>query len=306
MCLACIAASLLGTRLPTERPPFPGDAPRIPWTSGEQAGGRLTWTGVAGVRLGWEGTSIAFDPFVSRPGVFGVVFGRPRIRADLVAERFRDLDAVFVGHAHYDHAMDLPAVAAASPQAVIHGGRILVELCQRLGVPSERLRVVEPGERVAIGEMTVTAVAAAHGRLPLGRLFNSLTLRGKAAPSTPLRYPQGEVLAYRVEVGERSFYVQGSAGLNPAGLETQEPVDALIACLALRHDTPNYLRLLGERLRPHVLIPCHHDDLFRPLDAAPRGVFRLAWNDFLADARALEREHGTRLWCPPRDTLSSW
>ncbi len=235
-----------------------------------------------------------------------MVFRRPRVRADLVAARFRDLDAVFIGHAHYDHAMDLPAVAAASPRARIHGDPVLVELGRRLGIPAARLRVVEPGERVTIGDTTVTAVAAAHGRLPLGRLLNTLTLRGHGAPRTPLRYPQGGVLAYRVEAGGRSFYIQGSAGLNPAGLEGQAPVDALIACLALRHDTPNYLRLLGARLRPRVLIPCHHDDLFRPLDAAPRGVFRLAWNDFLADARALEAEHGTRLWCPPRDSLASW
>jgi len=261
---------------------------------------------VAGFRLEWGGTAVAFDPFVTRPRILGVVFGSPRIRADLVRERFRDLHAVFVGHAHYDHAMDLPAVAEASPRAVIHGGPVVVELCERLGIDAGRLRVVEPGDRVEIRGIRVTAAAAAHGKLPFGRLFDSHSLRGERAPATPLRYPQGEVLGYRVTAGGRSFYIQGSAGLDEAGLDTLEPVDALIACLALRHDTPDFLRRLGARLRPRVLIPCHHDDLFRPLAAPPRGVYRLAWGDFLAEARDLEAEHGTRLWCPPRDAPASW
>ena len=291
---------------PRARAPFPGDEPRVPWPDGAASGGLLTWTGVAGFVFELAGTRIALDPFVSRPSLWGVLFRAPRPDTHLVEARFADLDAVFVGHAHYDHTLDLPAVAKASPGAVFHGGPVAMELGRRLGIACARLRTVQDGKTIEVGPFRVGAVPAAHGKLPLARLYDRETLMGDGPPRTPLRYPRGEVYGWRVEGGGRTFYVQGSAGLNEAGLEGQAPVDALVACLALRHGTPGYLPALARRLEPEILVPCHHDDLFRPLRDPPRGVYRLGWSRFLEEAREMEADHGTRLWCPPRDLPCSW
>jgi L-ascorbate metabolism protein UlaG (beta-lactamase superfamily) len=223
-----------------------------------------------------------------------------------VARRFSGLDAVFVGHAHYDHAMDLAAVAGASPGARFFGGRVAMELALRLGIPAARLHALADGERVEVGGFAAEAVAAAHGLVPLVRHVDRLALPQKGLPWTPFRYPRGEVLAFRVEAGGRSFHVQGSAGIDGDALDRQRPADALIACLAARRGTPRYLERLGERLRPGVLLPCHHDDFFRPLSEPPRPVATLDWPAFLADAEALRARHGTRLFCPPRDRTVPW
>ena len=45
----------------------------------------------------------------------------------------------------------------------------------------------------------------------------------------------------------------------------QEPVDVVIACLAARQGTPDYLARLGRQLRPKVFIPCHHDNFLKPV-----------------------------------------
>ena len=100
--------------------------------------------------------------------------------------------------------------------------------------------------------------------------------------------------------------MQGSAGLLDGPLGRQEPVDVLVACLAARAGTPGYLERLGARLRPRVLVPCHHDDFFRPLGAAPAPIRTLRWSSFRVEARTLEAAYGTRLWRPTRGEAAAW
>ncbi len=302
MCASCF----LAFRRPPTCAPFPANEAPLPWPDGQASGGTLRWTGVAGFRFDLDGTSLAFDPFVSRPGLLRVLLRRPRTDARAVADRFADLDAVFVGHTHYDHALDLPAVAAASPRAKVYGSLTTVELARRLGVDDARLGAVRDGVRVEVGPFAVTAVASAHGHVPVAGRLDRVGLRGAGVPRTPFRYPRGAVFAWRIEAEGRSFHLQGSAGLDDRALARQRPVDVLVPCLAARHGTPRYLERLGAALRPDLLIPCHHDHFFRSLTAPPRPVPGLDWPAFLEDAHRLETRWGTRLHLLPFDRPVTW
>ena len=303
MCVSCFASV---TAPAAAEAPFPTDTAPLGWPDGRMGGGTLRWTGVAGFRFEQGGASIAFDPFVSRPGALGVLLRRPRLDAPAIGEHFSNLDAVFVGHTHYDHVMDVPEVARVSPRATVHGSLTTIDLLQRLGVDASRLTPVRDGTSVEVGPFRVTAIASAHGRVPFVGRLDRTGLQGAGVPRTPLRYPRGAVFAWRVEAGGRSFHVQGSAGLDERALARQTPVDALVACLAARHSTTRYLERLGAVLRPQVLMPCHHDHLLRPLSAPPRPVPGLDWPAFLDDARALEAAWGTRLHLPPLDRPIGW
>lgn len=316
MCIACALLGPLGAHgdeTPDEDEaahhgptPFPRTPAPFPLAGDEALGVTVTWTGVAGFVLEREGTRIAFDPFTTRPGLAATLLRRPAPDPAAAARWFSGLDAVFVGHTHFDHALDLPVVAQASPRARLVGGRVTVELCRRLGLPPERLVTAQDGLRLAVGPFTVEAVAAEHGRVPWVRYVDRLDLPEHGLPRTPFRYPRGEVLAWRVETGGRALYLQGSAGLRDHALLRQGPVDVLVACLAARRGTPRYLERLGERLRPRVLVPCHHDNFFRPLHAPPAPIPTLRWPAFLEEARALEAAHGTRLWRPALGVASAW
>jgi L-ascorbate metabolism protein UlaG (beta-lactamase superfamily) len=266
----------------------------------------VTWTGVAGFVLERAGTRIAFDPYASRPGLLATLVRRPRPDRAAVARHFAGLDAAFVGHAHFDHALDVAAVAEASPRARIVGGRVVTGLARRLGVADGRLTTAVDALRVTVGPFTVEAVAAEHGVVPLVRLVDRIELPEAGLPWTPFRYPRGEVFGWRVEVGGRALFLLGSAGLNDAALFRQAPVDVLVACLAARTGTPRYLERLGERLCPRVLVPCHHDDFFRPLAEPPRPIPTLRWDAFRSEAAALEKAHGTRLFRPARLVPEAW
>lgn len=305
MCLLC-ALGPAEPGAPGAAGLFPLEAAPFPLAGPDALGLTVTWTGVAGFVLEREGVRIAFDPFVTRPGLWATLLRRPASDQAAVARAFSGLAAAFAGHTHHDHAMDLPALAQASPAARLVGSRVTVDLCRRSGVAPERLVTAVDGTRVTVGPFTVEAVAAEHGVVPLVRHLDRIELPEQGLPRTPFRYPRGEVFAWRVEVGGRSLHLQGSAGLRDGALGRQGPVDVLVACLAARAGTPRYLERLGERLRPRVLVPCHHDDFFRPLNALPRPIPTLRWPDFLRDAHALEAAHGTRLWLPPLSTPVAW
>jgi L-ascorbate metabolism protein UlaG (beta-lactamase superfamily) len=262
--------------------------------------GTVEWTGVAGVVLEVEGTRVAFDPFVTRPGLLATVFLPARPDAGLVARAFPRLDAVFVGHTHFDHAMDLPAVARSSPGATIHGSETTAEACRRSGVDPARLAVARDGDAVSVGPFRVEAVASRHGVVPLFSRIDRERLPRRGLPWTALRWPRGEVLAWRVEVSGRSVHVHGSAGIDDAALARQAPCDVLVACVAARRGTPRFLERLCERLRPEVFVPCHHDDFFRPLSSPPRPVATLRADALLEECEALARAHGTRTVPLPR------
>lgn len=299
MCVICAAAAAPSLEraldaleaFPEAPPPFPLDPP---------IGVLLTWTGVAGFVLERDGVRITFDPFVTRPGLFSALFRRARPDEGAVAATFSGLSAAFVGHTHYDHAMDLPAVLSASPRATAYGGATTVETCRRLGVPAARLVAVDDGRAVDVGPFRVEAVRSRHGVVPLAHWVDRAALPREGVPRTPFRRPRGEVFAWRVSVAGRTLHVQGSAGIDDEALARQAPAEVVVACLAARRGTPRYLERLGDRLRPRVLVPCHHDDFFRPLSEPPRPVPTLRWSAFREEAAELLRAQGTRTWLPPR------
>jgi L-ascorbate metabolism protein UlaG (beta-lactamase superfamily) len=76
----------------------------------------------------------------------------------------------------------------------------------------------------------------------------------------------GQVFGISVDVAGSTFYHQGSANLIDDALRLRG-VDVLLAGVAGRGSTAGYWRRLLGLLAPQTVIPTHHDDFFRPLNA---------------------------------------
>jgi len=75
----------------------------------------VEWLGVSGYRLTYEGQTLFVDPYLSRVPLRDLLLRR-RALPDLAAlERFvrapGETVGVLVGHTHFDHAVDAPALA---------------------------------------------------------------------------------------------------------------------------------------------------------------------------------------------------
>jgi L-ascorbate metabolism protein UlaG (beta-lactamase superfamily) len=234
--------------------------------SGLPAGLEIQWLGTAGFRIGFEGRAILIDPYLSRRGR-GAVFSRRALAPlpDALAFTPSPVDAVLVGHTHFDHALDVPAIARQHGCRVF-GSRSLANL-MALHQLSDRAVEVEFNRVYEVGPFEISFVASRHSKLLLGLKVpadGELTCESLDR-LTGSAYRCGQVYGIHIEVAGVSFYHQGSANLIEDAM-IHRGVDVLLCGISGRAFTRSYVsRILG-RLQPRVIVPTHYDDFFSPLD----------------------------------------
>jgi len=239
---------------------------------------RVTWTGVAGVRVESETqlvvpagsprvpqpvTTLLFDPYVTRHGF--AEFVRP-VDSDTqtAARAFPKADAIFVSHAHHDHLADAVGIAERTG-AFVYANRTACAFARAMGLRGDRCVVVHPKEHLRIANADVEVVAGAHGRTSRGVLFPG---EPEHPPARGLPYVwqlrEGGHLNFIVRVNARVLYIQGSAGLTDEQLDQVKDLrpDLALVCLALRQGTPDFEERLLGAMRPRRVAAIHHDDFF--------------------------------------------
>src|SRR6185295_15706067 len=95
------------------------------------AGLEVEWLGVSGYRLSYEGRTLFVDPYLSRVPFRDLVLRRRALPDPAALERFvrapGETVGVLVGHTHFDHAVDAPAIARRHGCRA-YGSRSLVHL----------------------------------------------------------------------------------------------------------------------------------------------------------------------------------
>jgi L-ascorbate metabolism protein UlaG (beta-lactamase superfamily) len=236
---------------------------------GLPAGLQLQWLGVAGYRLTYQGHTLYVDPYLSRVALGDVLRSRPaRVNPDLY-ERYLAGEhgtpvGILVGHTHFDHAIDVPALAARFDTKV-YGSDSLAHL-MALHAQSERAVRVHPHQTYELGPFTVRFVPSLHSKLLLGYRVpfdGELTCEHLDALS-PAAYRCGEVYGIRIEVAGTSFYHQGSANLIDSQLQGVDG-EIFLAGIAGRSFTRGYWPRILTALSPRLVIASHFDDFFRAL-----------------------------------------
>lgn len=118
----------------------------------------LSWFGQSSVALRLGGATALVDPFLSP-------HPERLVPPPFAAEEAHGVDLVLVTHDHLDHLDEqaLPAIAAASPSAVVVVPQDVVERVAELGVERARVRGLPADGRTEIGPVSVDAVPACHG-----------------------------------------------------------------------------------------------------------------------------------------------
>jgi L-ascorbate metabolism protein UlaG (beta-lactamase superfamily) len=243
----------------------------LAWSRSSRAGDlppglELQWLGTAGFRFTYQGQHLLVDPYVTRLPL-GDMVRRHVVPAD--PERLRALPdplAILVGHTHFDHALDVPALAARAG-CKAYGSASLAHLMKLHGRP-ELAVTVEPHLPIAIGPFTVTFVPSRHSKLAVGLWTpNDGELSCEHTDDlTPQAYKCGQVWGIHIEVAGATFYHHGSCNLVDDEIRHKR-VDYFLAGIAGRRFTARYWQRILARLEPRVIVPHHFDDFFRPLDA---------------------------------------
>lgn len=251
-----------------------GDLPLPP-------GLELEWLGVSGYRISYEGQTLYVDPYVSRVPLSYLLRRRPALPDPRLVDRFfpsgDSVVGVLVGHTHWDHAVDAPAVARRYGCSA-YGSESLGALMRLHGL-GDRVVEVEPYRTYELGPFEVSFVPSVHSKLLLGLAVpyaGELTCEHLDSLS-PSAYRCGQVWGIHIAVAGISLYHQGSANLIDDAIR-HRGVDVFLAGIAGRNFTERYWQRILPRLDPATVVPTHYDDFFVPLadDIKLMGNARLA------------------------------
>ena len=253
----------------------------------------VVWLGVSGYRLTYEGVSLFIDPYVSRVPLRALLLRRRTLPDPTLIERYAsapgDVAGVLVGHTHFDHAVDAPALARRYGTKA-YGSASLGHLMRLHGVGDLAVEVV-PHQPYELGPFVVRFVPSRHSKLLFGRkvpMDGELTcdhLHGLV----PGAYKCGAVYAIRIDVAGISLYHQGSADLNDSEIR-EGPVDVFLAGVAGRSVTPHYWERILPKLDPRIVVPTHYDNFFSPLGAAQDYVTRVKLAEVPDEVRQVARD----------------
>jgi L-ascorbate metabolism protein UlaG (beta-lactamase superfamily) len=228
----------------------------------------VEWLGVSGYRISAEGKTLFVDPYLSRVPFADLLRRRSALPDPAMLDRFvhapGEVVGVLVGHTHFDHAVDAPAIARRFG-CNAYGSDSLLTLMGLHGLAEQTVEV-EPYRTYELGPFEVSFTPSVHSKLLLGLAVpydGDLTCEHLDG-LTPGAYRCGQVWGISIKVAGVSFYHQGSANLIDEAVREGD-VDVFLAGVAGRNFTDDYWQRIIPRLDPKVVVPTHYDNFFRPL-----------------------------------------
>ncbi|MBT8086429.1 MAG: MBL fold metallo-hydrolase [Gammaproteobacteria bacterium] len=237
----------------------------------------VTWLGVTTLLFDDGETQILIDGFFSRPSLGDIVFRRPvtndaaMINYVLDEYRIRRLAAIIPLHSHFDHAMDVGAIANRSSASVL-GSASTVQIARGAGVPDDQITLAEAARTYKFGRFSVMLLNTTHAPIGWG---GSVPMAGTI--DEPLLMPQ-PVSAWReggsyvvvIEHPSGSAIVQGTSGFADTELATGS-LSADVVFLGVggletlgREYAEQYWQALVTATGASSVYAVHFDDFTRP------------------------------------------
>ena len=235
----------------------------------------VTWLGVSTLLFDDGETQILIDGFFSRPSLSDIVLRRPvdndaaTINYAMNEFRMRRLAAIIPVHSHFDHAMDVGAVANRSSASVL-GSESTAQVARGAGVPEDQITVVAATTSFEFGNFRVTMRPSGHA--PIG-WRGSVPLAGVI--DAPLTMPQ-PISAWRmgggytiiIEHPQGTALVQGSAAYKKYELQDIAADVVFLGVGQLDSLGREYAELYWQHTvtttGSHSVYPIHFDDFTKP------------------------------------------
>ena len=272
-------------------PPYPAIEPSIDAVT-------MTWLGVTTLLFDDGETQILIDGFFSRPTLAEALLARPvtsdaaTINYVLDDYRMRRLAAIIPSQSHYDHAMDVGAIANRSSASVL-GSESTANIARGAGVPEDQIIVATDGGQYQFGNFTITMIESPHapigwgGAVPVaGSIDEPLEI-----PAPIWAYREGRSYSIVVEHPHGTTLVHGSGGYVEGELVGVQ-ADVVMLGVALldglgRDYTEKYWQAVVTTTGARHVFPIHFDDYTQPFEVIK--PYPRALDDFGKTAVWLEK-----------------
>jgi len=271
-----------------------------------------TWLGVTTLLFDDGETQILIDGFFSRPAFWDSILGRAvvndaaTINYALHEFGMRRLVAIIPVHSHFDHAMDVGAIAKRTSASVL-GSESTANIARGAGVPDDQVVVAVDGQVYEFGEFKVRLMPSRHapigwgGDAPLpGTIDEPLAL-----PQPIDAFREGVSYSIIIEHTQGTTLVQGSAGVVEGALE---PLSADVVMLSVGGLTTlddeyaeNYWQETVTSTGARAVYPIHFDDFTKPFGTvipAPKFLGNLKKTARWLDAFRDKWDQDTQIYLP--------
>jgi L-ascorbate metabolism protein UlaG (beta-lactamase superfamily) len=223
----------------------------------------LRYLGVSGYEVSDGTTVVLLDPAPTRPPPSALLTGPLVADEAWGAKQCPRADYILVNHTHFDHALDVPAIALRT-HAMVIGSQSTVNLALSRGVLPERTRVVKPGDHLTLGTFTVDVRGSRHTDIagisqPMGGLVPP-----DAGALWFWQFKLDVTLAYRLEARGTSLWFHPTSTF-AAGEVTGPPAPTLIVGVTGEKPTLEKARGLLAEAKPVRVLPTHYDNFFQPM-----------------------------------------
>jgi hypothetical protein len=284
----------------------------------------IRYLGSGGQLIRRGSTAILAAPFFSNPGLLRVGAGRispDSARIDAAVEkiienggRLDDVKAILVGHAHYDHLMDVPRVwREYAPHAMIFGSLTAKHILRGFDVPDDRIETLNSnaasrwaaGRWVTLGDVRFMAIESEHAPHAFGIKLYGGEIREdlNRPPRWATGYKEGQTFAFLIDFlnpdGSVAFRIhyQDSASNTPLGYpptldgDDQRSVDVAIVCAASFSEVQGYPEGILRAVDPRYVVMGHWEDFFISQEEPPRPVPLTDVAEFVTRTKRVLPEH---------------
>jgi L-ascorbate metabolism protein UlaG (beta-lactamase superfamily) len=223
----------------------------------------ITWLGTAGFQLKTGENQFLIDPYLSRNAAARP--GQTKVPSDLSGA-----EQIFVSHGHFDHILDIPAIAS-QPNCRVYCCPVAANTLKQNGLAGDRVQeVAEDGYSMAFDGYRARAFFSQHVKFDRWLLIKTLARINFRIPRyLPLMkaYPVGRVLSWQFEIDGQVLQHFGSAGSTPDELErlSRQNIDILFVPLQGHTRICDIALRYVQALKPRMVIPHHQDDFFPPI-----------------------------------------
>ncbi|MBV1921345.1 MAG: hypothetical protein KUG73_11730, partial [Pseudomonadales bacterium] len=260
----------------------------------------VQFTGAGGVYMATQHVALMADPFFSNPGLGDLVLLSDLTPDNAAIDQWlpptKNVAGVIVGHGHYDHLMDVPAILSRLPVAAKvfasetanHMLAASIPATRRVDLNGSMASATQHGEWVQLNsKMRILPIESEHSPHVAGIVFAGAVLTEDSAslPGDALEWKSGTTLSYVIDFLEgsdvesattenaniedddvrvqyRVFFQSSSSGY-PLGAPPKwlsddgVPVDLAVLCMANFDSVDNYPGGVLEQLKPKNILLTH-------------------------------------------------
>jgi L-ascorbate metabolism protein UlaG (beta-lactamase superfamily) len=252
------------------------DQPPPELASGD-GGVTLKYLGVTGYEISDGITTVLVDPTPTRPAP--TEFLTQALVADDAygKEVCPKADFILVNHTHFDHALDVPAIAVRTGATVV-GSQSTLNYAQSRGVAAAKLKLVKPGDHLTLGTFTVDVRHTRHTAIGWMEKPWSGVIAQDAGPLRFWQFTMDQTLSFRFESEGTSLWFHPTSTFADGEIGGP-PAPTLIVGVTGEKATPKKVQGLLAEAKPLRVLPTHYDNFFQPMQ---KGLALMPMLDFEA------------------------